>query len=281
MSFRDILLQIDTYPEPTPMEGIDRAVELAKLLKGRITAVATAVDFPLPSNRLADFLIGLSKLEKEVEEESLAAGRRAVAHFTTAAKQADVFADAELSKCSLYLIPRVIAERARTHDLCLIPLAGGLDGQIEIAMAAIFESGRPLLVYRPGSSPIPSTLRRVVVGWDGSRCAARALGDAMPILQTTAAVEILSIVHEKPGLAPGATAEVVRHLRAHGVEAKGVEIDGAGRSIAKTLGDYLKDTKPDLLVMGAFGHSRLREFILGGATEFIVNDLPVPVLLAH
>jgi hypothetical protein len=138
MSFNDILLQLDTFPEPTRMQGLDRAIELAKLAKGRITAVATAVDLPLPSNRLADFLIGLSKLEKEVEKESFCAGRRLIDHFTTVAKQADVFAAAEVSRCSLYLIPEMIAKRARTHDICLVPLAGGLDGQTEIAMAAMF-----------------------------------------------------------------------------------------------------------------------------------------------
>lgn len=281
MTFRDILLQIDTYPEPTPVEGVDWAVALAKLMGARITAVATAVDLPLQSNRLADFLIGLSNLEKQVEDESRAAGRRALDHFTTVAKDAAVYADAELARLSLYLIPAIIAKRARTHDVCLVPLAGGLDGQVEIAMAAMFESGRPVLVFRPSSPPISPRLNRIVVAWDGSRCAARALADAMPLLSLAAEVQVLSILREKPGLAPGATADVTRHLRSHGIEAKGVEIDGGGKLIESSLGAYVRETKPDLMVMGAYGHSRLREFVLGGATEYILEELPVPVLLAH
>jgi len=103
----------------------------------------------------------------------------------------------------------------------------------------------------------------------------------MPLLASAAEVRLVSVLHDKPDLKPGTANEALRHLRRHGIEAAADEVDGAGKSIQQALGGYLQEQAPDLFVMGAFGHSRLREFILGGATEFILEDPPVPTLLAH
>ena len=280
MGIKDILLQIDTYPDPTPLTAVDRAVEFAKLANARISALAVAVDLPLHSNRFADYLIGLSKLEKEVEDQSLEAGQRAIDHFTRTAKEAGVFEDAKLVKRSLYAVPAEVAMQARTRDLCIRPISDRLDGQVEIAIAAIFESGRPVLVYKPAKA-VFGRLAKIVVAWDGSRCAARALAEAMPLLASAAEVRLVSVLHDKPDLKPGTANEALRHLKRHGIEAVADEVDLAGRSIQQALGGYIEEKAPDLFVMGAFGHSRLREFILGGATEFILEDPPVPALLAH
>jgi nucleotide-binding universal stress UspA family protein len=282
MSLADILVHIDSYPDVTSNAAIDQAVEFARLVGGGLTALAVAVDMPVKSNRLADYLVGLSKLEREEEARSLAAARGAINHFTVQAKAAGVFTAALIEKATLGGLSKLVAERARTRDLCIVPLGGRFDGQAEVAVTAIFDSGRPVLVFRGEAQNFTrGALEEVVVAWDGGRAAARALADALPILRRARSVRLLTIAGEKPDLPRCGGADAVRHLQSHGIEAVADRVAGAGRPIGETLGGYLDDRRPDLLVMGAYGHSRLREFILGGATEFAVQTAPVPIFLSH
>ncbi|CAN7251182.1 universal stress protein [Phenylobacterium sp. LjRoot225] len=282
MSLADMLLQIDAYPDVTPNASIDQAVEFARLVGGGLAALAVAVDLPVKSNRLADYLVGLTKLEKDEEAKSLAAARGAIDHFTVQAKTADVFTAAVVEKAALYRVPELVAKRARTRDFCIVPLGGRFDGQAEVAVTAIFDSGRPVLVYKGERQNFTrGALEEVVVAWDGGRSAARALADALPILQRAKAVRLLTIAGEKPDLPRCGGADAVRHLRSYGIEAAADRVAGEGHPISTTLGGYLDDRCPDLLVMGAYGHSRLREFILGGATEFAVQNAPVPIFFSH
>src|SRR5690606_35811509 len=132
----------------------------------------------------------------------------------------------------------------------------------------VFGSGRPTLVFRPAGAPLPEQgLGTVVLAWDGSRSAARVMADALPLLAKAREVRVLTVVNEKPEARSGLGADVVRHLQAHGVTALAEEVDAARQSIGKVLEVYASQHGADLLVMGAYGRSRVREFILGGATE--------------
>ncbi|MDQ0463635.1 nucleotide-binding universal stress UspA family protein [Caulobacter ginsengisoli] len=282
MALNDILLHIDSYPDPTPNAAIDEAVALAAKLGGRVTAQAFAIQIPLRRNAVADRLVGLSGLAREEEARSLAACQTSLAHFATVASEADVFKDTRLPSSDLYDLDAAVAVQARTHDLTIVPFGSPMDGQRSIAEAAIFGSGRPVLAFRTGKcGSATSELGVVVIAWDGSRAAARALADALPVLARAREVRILTILNDKPAAGVGLGAEAARHLAAHGVSAKVEEVDAKGRKIGAVLDDYLASAKPDLLVMGAYGHSRLREFVLGGATEHMLFDPPVPVLLSH
>lgn len=282
MSFADILLYIDSYPEPTPTEGVDQAVAFAKLMDSKLTALALAIDIPHVSNRVADYLIGLSKLEKQAEERSLAACRAKIEHFKAAAKSAGLDADAHIEKTPLYAVAETVARRARTRDLCLVPLTDRFDGQIEVVVAAVFDSGRPVLGYK-STQPrfVGGPLREVVIAWDGSRSAARAVGDSLPMLARSGEVRIVSVLQEKVSVHAGAATDLRRHLQSHGIQAAADEVEAAGRPIGRALAEYLAARKPDILVMGAYGHSRVREFVLGGATEYMLHDPPLPVFLSH
>jgi nucleotide-binding universal stress UspA family protein len=100
-------------------------------------------------------------------------------------------------------------------------------------------------------------------------------------LRLAKVVRVLTIVHEKPRAVPGLGADIVRHLLAHGVRAVVDEVDGSKTSFGRVLDDYLPLHSPDLLIMGAYGQSRLREFILGGATEHVLLAPRIPVLMSH
>lgn len=282
MPYLDILLHIDSYPSPTPPEAVDEAVAVAAALGGKVSALAVEVDIPLHSNQLADYLIGLSAIEKEEEGRSAQACRESLARFTEAAQAAGVFADAKHERTHLYDVSDLVVRRARTRDLCILPVRKGLDGQREVAPAVVFGSGRPTLVFKVGNSEdLVANRGPVVLAWDGGATAARALANAMPVLQRAPEVRILTVLNEKPSAVGGLGAEARRHLEVHGVKCVVDEVDAGGKGAGGLLEDYVKLHEAQLLVMGAFGHSRLREFVLGGATQHMLAEPPCPLLLSH
>jgi nucleotide-binding universal stress UspA family protein len=277
MALDDILVHLDGYPDKTPADAIEQAVQFAVLFGGKATALACRVQISFHSNWLAEHLVGLSAWVAQEERRSLTQGREALAEFTERAKEAGVFQDAVLEHTDLYLVGEHLTGRARTRDLCIVSLDGsGQRG--DVAQSVIFGSGRPVLVL---GDCRPPSLNTVVLAWDGSRSAARAMGDAMPALARAGSVRVVTIVNEKAAATHGLGREVLRHLSAHGVKAVAEEIDAAGRPIGQVFEDYLEAHNADLLVMGAYGHSRLREFVLGGATEHMMRAIAAPVLVSH
>jgi nucleotide-binding universal stress UspA family protein len=148
----------------------------------------------------------------------------------------------------------------------------------DVAMTA----GRPVLVV-PYAGHFEQVGQRVLVGWDGSREAARAISDAMPFLAVASIVTVIIVDPEDPtqqhGEVPGA--DIARHLARHGVVANVERTVSAGIGIGNTLLSRVSDFSADLLVMGAYGHSRARELLLGGATRTVLASATVPVLMAH
>ena len=282
MSFHDLLLHIDTYPTPTPDAGIEEAVLLAASLGGKLTALALEIEIPVHSNRMADDLIGLSDMATAEEARSRKACEDGLAHFSAEAIAAGVYQATISARANHYDAADDVAKIARTYDLCLLPRIGGSDGQFEVAQSVVFGSGRPVLTFKTGTAgPLIQGPGEVVIAWDGSRNAARALADALPLLVRAKFVRILTVMNEKPGVPATVGADAQRHLQAHGVEATLDEVDADGGTISAAFDRYLDRTRPDLLVMGAYGHSRAREFLLGGATQHILNRLPCPALLSH
>ncbi|WP_312163311.1 universal stress protein [Phenylobacterium sp.] len=283
MALNDILLQLDCYTEPTRPAAVDWAVDFTARIGGKVSALAVEVKIPAPTNWAAERLIGISDLARAEEAKSRQAANELLAHFEARARGAGVFQD-RLHHLAHYVdVTEHTVTVARTRDLTIVPVASRIDGQASVADGLIFGSGRPVLVAQTSAdqSPPSGRLDHVVVAWDGGRPAARALADALPILAHAKEVRVLTILNEKPVTVAGAGAEAVRHLQAHGIPALLDEVDAEGARIGKVLERYLKAQSADLLVMGAFGHSRLREFILGGATQSMLESAPAPIMLAH
>jgi nucleotide-binding universal stress UspA family protein len=121
----------------------------------------------------------------------------------------------------------------------------------------------------------------VAVAWDFGRAAARALSDAMPLLQLAKDVRLFTITNEKPIDLEEGEGRLTDYLKLHGITAALERVDANRRTAGETIAEYTKSNHIDMLVMGAFGHSRLMEFVLGGATRDVVNRPPVPVLLSY
>jgi nucleotide-binding universal stress UspA family protein len=282
MPLHDILLHLDTYPEATPPEAISQAVRFAAALGGVLSAIAVEVDIQPPSNRLADRLIGLSQMVAEEERKSRGFCTETLETFTSKAREAGVLGEAIHAKAEIYAVGAYVAERSRTRDLCIVPVASQSDGQRSVVEAVAFGSGRPVLTFCPGGVDFPlSGPGTVVVAWDGSRTAARAMADAMPIIRTAREVKVLTVTNDKLSARSGLGKDVVRHLGTHGISAVAEEVDRDGRQTGLVFAEYIATTRPDLFVMGAYGHSRAREFILGGATEHMLGHPTVSMLLSH
>lgn len=282
MPFDDALLALTSYPDRTSTAEIDEAVQLAARLTRRLSAVATQVKFPLTNHRLADYLIGISNKAEEEEARSLAACKAALKDFTEAASVAGLFEEAFLDACQFYDVADRLARRGRTYDVAIVLNSGAAYEQHEVAQSFIFTSGRPTIVYRTGSKPKrQGALGLVTIAWDGGRCAARAMADALPLLSDAAEVRLVTFLNEKPEAQSGAGQAALRHLRVHGIKAGVEEVDTGGEPIGRCLDAYIDKAAPDLLVMGAYGHSRLREFMLGGATAHVLEAPRAPLFLSH
>ncbi len=282
MACLDLLLHIDSYPAPMPAALIDESVALAASLGGKLTGLAIEIDIPVQSNRMAEYLIGLSALGRQEEERCREACKAGLEHFSTAARAAGVFNEAILGRTNYLDRDEDVTRRARARDLCLLPRTPGIERQFDVAQAVVFGCGRPVLIYQPGALGDLATWPEVaVIAWDGSRGAARAMADALPLLKRARLVRVLTVVNEKPGATFELGVDPVRHLLMHGVAAVRDEIDIGGETIGVAMEAYLQREGARLLVMGAYGHSRVREFLLGGATNYALRATACPVLLSH
>ena len=149
-----------------------------------------------------------------------------------------------------------------------------------IIEAALFESGRPVLVV-PYIQKQGLKLDRVLVCWDASRNAARAIADAMPFLRRSKAIDVIVVATERPKSDELPGADIAHHLARHELEVDLKRIVSGGTDVASTILSYAADSAADFIVMGGYGHSRLREFILGGATRGILSAMTVPTLMSH
>lgn len=143
-------------------------------------------------------------------------------------------------------------------------------------------SGRPVLIV-PYAGHFDYVGRRVLVAWSATREAARAVSDAMPLLMSAELVTVLTIdPSEGPhahGELPGA--DIALHLARHGVKAQIERTVSAGLPVGEVLLSRAADLGVDLIAMGAYGHSRMREMLLGGATRSVLRSMTVPVLMSH
>jgi nucleotide-binding universal stress UspA family protein len=175
-----------------------------------------------------------------------------------------------------------IAGEIRTVDLAILGL-GNPDSSVSDAQGfraddVIVACGRPVLAL-PIANLSPEIGSNVLLAWDGSSGAGRAMNDALPLLADAAAVTVLSVEPDEPTRQSAQSATA--HLRRHGVTAEAREIASAGMAIGDVMLAYCEHLRADLVVAGAFGHSRLRESIVGGVSRTLLHQMMVPVLMSH
>jgi nucleotide-binding universal stress UspA family protein len=216
------------------------------------------------------------------ERDSKAAAKAAIDRFTAASDRAGISADALAVNASLSGVGETFSRIARRFDLSIVGQAEPDKSAVEevIAEAALFESGRPVVVV-PYIQKEPFKLDQVMVCWDGSRAAARAIGDAVPLLKQSKRVEIVIVANERGKEDEIAGADLGEHLARHDLNVEVKRTILGDIDVADILLSHAADSGADFMVMGGYGHSRLREFVLGGVTRSIFRTMTVPVLMSH
>jgi nucleotide-binding universal stress UspA family protein len=263
----------------TPQDfAADYAVSVAKAFGAQITGVAFVYEPVIPDTVMGGIPTDLIEIQRE---ENTKAAKAAVDRFEAAAKTAGVSAAARMLDASLAGAATTFGQIARRFDISVVGQANPERGAAEELMieGALFESGRPLIVV-PYIQKQGLKLDRILLSWDGGRMAARAIADAMPLLARAKAVDLV-IVTERGKNEEITGATMSEHLARHGVAAAVKRIAKGDIAVQDAILDYVADSGADLIVMGGYGHSRLREFILGGVTRSILKSMTVPVLMSH
>jgi nucleotide-binding universal stress UspA family protein len=255
------------------------AISIAEMFDAHVAAVAFNYDPIIPPTVMGGIPASLIEEQRADNEKS---ARDAVGKFEAAAKRAGISFDSRILGASLAGAADTFGAMARRFDLSVIaqgePEKAGPEEVI--VEGALFGSGRPVVVV-PYIQKGGLKIDRVIVAWDGSRSAARAIGDALPLLAKAKAVEVVIVANERPKSDEVAGADIGHHLARHGLKIEVKRIVATETGVADTLLSHAADTAGDFMVMGGYGHSRLREFVLGGATRGILSSMTMPVLMSH
>jgi len=279
MPIKDVFLPLVGQPRGPALVAIEKCVAVAADLGARITALALEDEiFVRPAVVLPADL-----------ESAEAAGARDVGDmqqllnaFTHAASRANIRAQSRSGKVPADQIASILAEQARFSDLTLIPVKPHDSRTEHIIETFLFESGRPLLLCpEQRADELRGEFENVMIAWDHSARAARAVGDALPILQAAASVRVVTVADDKTDAIMKSGTALVDHLREHGVYASFETVKGGGSSTGKVLGSWANSHAMDAIVMGAYHHSRLNEIVWGGVTKTIIGQPPCWVMISH
>ncbi|MGH6769056.1 MAG: universal stress protein [Xanthobacteraceae bacterium] len=257
----------------------DYAISLAKTYEAHIVGVAFIYEPVIPGSLLGGIPTDLIEVQRD---ENAKAAKTAVSLFEVAAQRAGVAAETRLLDASIAGAADLFGRIARRFDIAVVGQAHREQGASEelLIEGALFGSGRPVVIV-PHVQQQPVTLDRVMVCWDGSRPAARAIADAMPLLARAKSIEFLVVTGERDKSGEITGTNMKRHLARHGIEIEIKRISAGNFDVQSAILAHAAESRADFIVMGAYGHSRLREFILGGVTRSILRSMPVPVLMSH
>jgi nucleotide-binding universal stress UspA family protein len=279
MAYKDILLTLTSYPDPTPASVTEDAVAIAATFGAHLAAIACEVHVEIPGRFLSGSMANIPGIIAGEVEKSRNSAKAMLAAFDNAANKAGILHESYLEKCPTFAVPDLLVDHARLRDLTIVPAPENYDQWY--AEAVIFGSGRPTLVLPETARKRGFELGTVAVAWDFSRAAARAVSDALPLLEKARKVRIVTVTNEKKLDNKHSAEALAKNLARHGIDVVLDKVDADGRSIGEVLEAYTVSHQVDVLVMGAYGNSRWREFILGGATKSLLSKPPLPILFSH
>jgi nucleotide-binding universal stress UspA family protein len=275
MSIKDLLVVLDADGKQGPAHAF--AQSLAEKVGAHLTAVGVALQFIAPVSFAGDYPYALLEEATEQSRKALEGAYDKLRASTPAGVQTDVVMIEALSG----IASAKLGELARHFDITIVGQddLGGVGDESGLISAVLFGSGRPVFLV-PYIQRGPAKIDHAIVAWDGGLAASRALAGAMPLLKTCSRVEVVTIapkdepVEELPGF------NITRHLARHGVKAELRQLAPADE-IGGAILSHATNSGADFLVMGGYGHSRVREFIFGGTTRQILSSMTLPVLMVH
>jgi nucleotide-binding universal stress UspA family protein len=279
MTYKNLLVHVDdTKACAARMQA---AVELAIAYEAHLSGVYVITE-PPPETFESSYL--LPEMRERLQAGARERADAALARFTEVAKRNQISFESRIDRVLYTAMAGALATNARYADVAILGQADPDDDGVprNLPEEVTLASGRPSLVI-PYIGPAATLGQRVTVAWDASREAARAVNDALPVLRRAQVVNVVSVnPGDKPfghGEQPGA--DIALHLARHGIKVEVQRIESREVDVPNIILSHIADQSSDLLVMGAYGHSKLRELILGGVTRTILHDMTVPVFMAH
>lgn len=280
MAIKDVFLPLVGEPDAAAIAAIDKCVAVAGDLGARVSALAIEEDIPIRLTVTVSNDLDNTAAVDAVRSVSDARGLLNAFDFATI--RFGVRNEQALTRFAAADIPGNLAACARLKDLSLVVVKTDDSRSERIVERLIFDSGRPILMCpQEFAGDLPVSFDDVVIAWDHTAPAARAVADALPILQSATSVRVVTATDAKTTAELASGAALVSHLAEHGIKAtfETVKIDGS--SVGKVFEAHAKAKVTDLLVMGAYRHSRLNETIWGGTTKTVIARPPCWVLMSH
>ncbi len=278
MTYKNIVVYVDDSEQCE--KRVELAAGLASRFNARLTGVYAVTPTSIPPYLTAQIGPEIFSAQKKMTEEATA---DAESRFRKGAKSVadDVSWVAEEGHAADVLRPHVLCA-----DLVVVGQADAKSNASSEAVSLpedlVIEGGGPVLVV-PYAGTFDKIGERVLIAWNGSREAVRATNDALPILERAKTVTVLA-VNPKPyvnGNGSVSGEDFAEHLKRHGLPVKAAHVVAEDIEVSDMLLSRCSDNGSDLIVMGAYGRSRLRELVLGGATRDILRHMIVPVLMSH
>lgn len=276
MSFKTILSVIGNREQEA---DIAKAIELAVQMDAHLTVLVMDIAV---TPTLSDYPVGTAWLDQRVDDMKALthAAEQAKASIEVANIPFDIeqfyterpFAADIIYRRALYADLVVIGEKTRAASALLSAVVDG----------AVFEAQRPLLLM-PATDKPASKVRKILLAWNSRPESGRAAREAMELMRHAEAVHIVLVDPDSSYLASGGEpgADMAAYLARHGVNVVVDQLPGSGRPVEDILRSHALEVGADLIVMGAYGHSRLRERVFGGVTQSMLEECPVPVLIAR
>lgn len=277
-AYRTIVVHLD--PDPRRAVRLEIALRLAQTFDAHLVGLYAAGLPRIPSPALAEGTPVVREMDERRRKEAADEAER---EFRAAMKRS---ADAKVEwRQAEGDALRAVQLSARYADLLVLgqPQFHGNDGRPQhpsFAGEVVLSAGRPVL-FVPYAGKFPTLGERVMVAWNGSREAARAVSDALALLQRAKRVDVVAFDPKGGDHGEAPTADVALWLARHGVRVSASHTSGMKIDIGSQILSRAADADADLIVMGGYGHSRVRELVLGGATRAILESMTAPVLMSH
>ena len=257
----------------------DYAISVADTFGSHVLGVAFSYEPIIPGTVMGGIPPEFIESQRAESDKRASDG---IARFEQAAKRAGISYETRVISASISGAADQLGRLGRRFDLIIVgqPERERAGPEEIVDEGVLFDSGRPV-IFVPFIQRNGLKLDRVMVCWDGSRAATRAIADSLPLLRKAKQVEIVMVANgrAKSDEIPGA--DLGQHLARHGLSVEVKRITSPDIDVASTILSYAADISADFLVMGGYGHSRLREFVLGGVTRGLLESMTVPVLMSH
>jgi nucleotide-binding universal stress UspA family protein len=255
------------------------AISIAEAFNAHLLGVAFAYEPVIPGSVMGGIPPEFLEAQRAESEKS---ARAAIARFEQAAKRAGISFESRVLSASISGASDLLGRIGRRFDIVVVgqPTRERPMPDEVIDEGVLFECGRPV-IFVPFIQKAGLALDRVMVCWDGGRTATRAIADSMPFLEKAKQVEVVVVGSKPPKSDEVSGADLGQHLARHGLKVEVKRITSPDIDVPSTILSYAADSSADMIVMGGYGHSRLREFVLGGATRGLLESMTVPVLMSH